>query len=120
MNKRKYPRVSTNVNVKLWGELVDKFTRDYLEGVAENCNLGGMFFATDHLLPKGSVVTLEFKISDMLNQEKTITASAIVRWVKRWRKPQGMGLEFLEFKGIDGESFGQWMSTMFIDGEEAQ
>jgi len=111
--KRKYPRIATNVHVRFRNEFLSKEARDYLGGVAENLSLGGMFVSSDHLLSKGSIITLEFEIESEDKNVSTINARAVVRWVRRWRSPRGMGIEFIEFQGVDNHTFAKWIEGLF-------
>lgn len=95
--KRKFKRIASEVLVRFSEQEVDKGTQQYLQGVAKDCGLSGMFLATNHLMSKGSVVSLNFLFLDN-EQEVNIQAKAIVRWIQRFRKPKGMGLEFLNLK----------------------
>lgn len=102
---RQFPRLAAGVRVLFRGGPLRKPEREYLEGVAENVSLGGMFIATGSPLKEGSLVTLSF-----LNREAgdpPVRAKALVCWRRRWRQPKGMGVRFLEFEnlgpcGLDG------------------
>ncbi|MEN8188424.1 MAG: PilZ domain-containing protein [Thermodesulfobacteriota bacterium] len=112
-DKRKFKRVATNVLVRFNEQKVeDKETRQYLQGVADNCSLGGMFLSTDCLMPKGTVLNLSFMCIDDGN-EVHIEAKAIVRWVQRIRKPKGLGLEFFEFSGLGERDFSECLEKLF-------
>jgi Tfp pilus assembly protein PilZ len=101
-NKREFKRSATDVLVKYRKvEDVDKSTKHYLEGIAENYGMGGVFLATDKPMQKGSVISLDFLLLDE-GKEVTIQAKAIVRWIQRFRNPKGMGVEFYDFSGLDG------------------
>ncbi len=102
-DRRRYPRVAAGVRVTFGGEPLDRREREYLEGVAADLSLGGMFLATGHLLSPGSLVWLEFQPrprAGEVDEAQGIRAKAVVRWTRRWRKPRGMGLEFVEFEGL--------------------
>lgn len=103
--KRKFKRMASNVHVGFSKQQVDKETEEYFQGVAEDCGLSGMFLATDHLMPKGSLVSLNFQFHDTKGEQVTIQAKAVVRWLQRFRKPKGMGLEFFEFIGLGDRDF---------------
>ncbi len=110
--KRKFKRVATNVRVRFNKQQVDKETQEYFQGIAEDCGLSGMFLTTEHLMPKGSVISLKFKYVDQAGKEITIEAQAIVRWTQRFRKPRGMGLEFFEFTGLQGLNFEECLEQL--------
>lgn len=111
-NKRKFKRSATNVHVKFKKEEgLDKKTQQYLNGVAENCGIGGMFIATDTLLEKGSVITLDLVFLDE-GAEINVQAKAVVRWIQRFRKPKGMGVEFYDFSGLEGIDFQPYIERL--------
>ncbi len=111
MEKRKYQRIATDVMVRFREQSVDDSTQEYLQGIAENCGLGGVFLATRHILPKGSIVSLLFTyIQD--DREVQVRAKAVVRWTRRLRKPRGMGLEFFEFQGLGDRDFRQYLDRL--------
>jgi c-di-GMP-binding flagellar brake protein YcgR len=107
--RRRYPRLSAGVRIFYRGEPLEPRERAYLEGVAEDLSLGGMFLATDRPLPVGSRVWLEFQPGvapgEDPAQEMAVRAQAVVRWRRRWRSPRGMGLEFVEFEGLGRHEF---------------
>ena len=107
--QRKYPRVTTDIRVKWSGGAVDKFTREYVENVAANLSLGGMFIATNRPLPKGCVVIVQFSTAA---GEPPVLVKAIVRWRRRWLSPRGMGLAFYEFEGLAGRDRDALMSKI--------
>ena len=109
--KRKFKRTAVNVSVQFAEEKVDKTTKSYLEGIASNCGLGGMFLATNHLFRKGSIVNLNFFFRDG-DKDVHIEARAIVRRVQRFRRPKGMGLEFFEFTGLGKKSIEEYLSKI--------
>lgn len=103
--KREFKRIASNVRVGFRKQQADKETEDYFQGVAEDCGLSGMFLTTEHLMSKGSIVSLSFQFTDESGETVTIQAQAIVRWTQRFRKPKGMGLEFFEFSGLGDRNF---------------
>jgi hypothetical protein len=111
--KRKYRRIATEFQVSFSEEKVSRKARQYLMGVAENCGLGGMFILTDHLFPKGSILKLKFQPKFDTGNPLVIKARAIVRWVQRWHKPSGMGVEFIEFEGLGNYKLAVWLEMIF-------
>ncbi len=103
--KRKFKRVASNVRIRFSKQQVDKETEEYFQGVAKDCGLSGIFLATEHLMPKGSIVSLDFEFFDGTGEKVSIQAHAVVRWIQRFRKPKGMGLEFYEFNGLKDRNF---------------
>jgi hypothetical protein len=110
--KREFKRIASNVHIGFSKQQVDKETEEYFQGVAEDCGLSGMFLATDHLMPKGSVVSLKFQFRDANGEEVSIQAQAVVRWLQRFRRPKGMGLEFFEFNGLGDRDFEQCLQQL--------
>ena len=106
---RKYPRVSTDIQVTWAGSTVDRFTREYVDDIAKDLSSGGVFIATKRPLPKGSVVRVQFSTAP---EEPPVTVKAIVRWRHRWRSPRGMGLAFYEFEGLAGRDREAWMNQI--------
>ena len=108
-DRRQYRRVAAGVRVGFQREDMDANASEYLQGVAENCGLGGMFLATSHLFPKGSVVVLAIEREG----QPAVEARAVVRWVNRWSRPHGMGLEFIEFEGLGERNIEDWLNEVF-------
>ncbi len=110
--QRQYPRISPNVRLNVMGKQIDKETRKYFEGIIGDISLGGMFIKTDQPFSKGSKVRIQF------NSEKDngdpITAIGLVRWTRKWMKPRGMGVDFIEFEGLGSRSFEDWMRNNFL------
>ncbi len=113
--KRKFRRVASDVRVQFSRQAVAKETGDYFRGIAKDCSLGGMFLATPHVVPKGSVVLLSFQYVDEEGETVTIEAQAIVRWTRRFLKPKGMGLEFFEFHGLGDRDLEQCLDQLLGD-----
>lgn len=110
-NKRKFKRSATNVLVRFKEENLDKQTKHYLDGVAQDYGRGGIFIATDKPMNKGSVVFLDFLFLDE-GKEVHIQAKAIVRWTRIFRKPKGMGVEFYDFTGLEGIDFEEYLEKL--------
>ncbi len=109
--KRKFKRIASNVRVGFRKQQADRETEDYFQGVAEDCGLSGMFLTTEHLMSKGSIVSLSFQFDDK-GETVTIQAQAVVRWTQRFRKPKGMGLEFFEFSGLGDRNFEECLQQL--------
>lgn len=114
-DQRKFKRVASNVRVGFSKQQIDKDSEEYFQGVAEDCGLSGIFLATPHLMPKGSVVSLNFQFVDETGEQVKIQAQAVVRWTQRFRKPKGMGMEFFEFQGLGDRSFAQCLKLLLKD-----
>lgn len=109
-NRRQYRRVAAGVSVFYWSPPVDKPTREYLEGIASDLSLGGLFLATPRPLPKGSYVLLDFETAG--DEGGPVSAKAVVRWRRRWRPPRGMGLEFVEIEGLGQRRLEAWVESI--------
>ncbi|MGB0721447.1 MAG: PilZ domain-containing protein [Gammaproteobacteria bacterium] len=103
--RRAHPRVRSALAIRFRADDVDAITSEYLGGVAANCSFGGIFLETDQLMPKGTIVKLEIQLDD----DPPVQARAVVRRVQRWRKPHGMGVEFVEVEGIGNEPLSDWL-----------
>ncbi len=109
VSRRKYPRAAADVRVSYVEEPVTTGAREYLHGLAADIGIGGMFIATDHPLPKGSVASLHFRTGP---DKKGVRARAMVRWVRRIGKPKGMGIEFIEFDGLGERGLEEWIARL--------
>jgi c-di-GMP-binding flagellar brake protein YcgR len=116
VDKRRYPRVSAGVRVFYRGEPLEPRERRYLEGIAADLSLGGMFLQTETPLPVGSRVWLEFQPGvapgEDPAEELALRAQAVVRWRRRWRQPRGMGIEFIDFEGLGRHEFQAVMAKL--------
>lgn len=109
---RMYPRVSPDVHLNVMVKTIDKTNRKFFEGIIEDVSFGGMFIATDHPLSKGSMVVIEFK-SDREENEQPVSAKGLVCWTRKWIRPLGMGIDFVEFKGLGNRLLEEWMQKHF-------
>ena len=116
--RRKTHRIRPGVAVRFFGEPIDRTKRQYLDGVVENCGLGGMFISTDRPFPKGSLVTLEFRIKSESRDLDPVKAQGIVRWVRRRTGDRGMGIAFIEFEGLGDRVFSDWIRKVLKEPEE--
>jgi len=110
--KRRFPRLTSGISVFYRGYRVDRPTRAYLEGIAQNVSLGGLFLVTERPPPKGVVLELSFGHRHSDGSTQPIQAKAIVRWRSRWRKPRGVGIEFIEIEGVDQDKIQQWVASI--------
>lgn len=112
---RNYRRVAAGVRVVCSSAPVDRQAREYLEGIAENVSLGGLFIATPDPLPVGNVAMLQFYLDG--EDAEPVRAKAIVRWSRRWRRPRGMGLQFVEFEGLGWRRVESWIDVVLARAE---
>lgn len=117
-DRREYPRLPSEVNVRLYKAPVDRVSQNYLAAIAENLGEHGVFIQTEYILPKGSIVYLEFDQEDHPGEKEPIRIKAIVRWVRRWRKPRGMGLLFIEFEGVAKSNLAEFLLKLYEMEEE--
>ena len=108
---RKFPRLAAGIHVRFRGASLRKPEREYLEGVAENVSLGGMFIATPRPLREGSLITLEFDRPAVAGW-RPVRAKALVCWRRRWRNPRGMGIRFVELEGLGPLPLAVWLETI--------
>jgi c-di-GMP-binding flagellar brake protein YcgR len=117
---RRYRRAAAGVRVFYHGEPAERRERAYLEGVAANLSLGGMFLEADEPLPPGALVWLEFQPGvgpgEDPAEELVLRAKAVVRWRQRWRQPHGMGLEFVEFDGVGQHELKEMLERLLEPG----
>ena len=104
---RNFHRVAAGVRVVCSSTPIDRQARSYLVGVAENLSLGGLFLATTDPLPEGSLAELQFYLAGA--KADPVRARAIVRWSRRWRRPRGMGLQFVEIEGLGEREVASWI-----------
>ncbi|MCD4829097.1 MAG: PilZ domain-containing protein [Candidatus Cloacimonetes bacterium] len=116
-DKREYHRIASDIRVRYLGPRVGKRTQEYLAGIAGNLGRHGIFVATKHPCPVGSIITIEFDGED--NRPMPLRAKALVRWANRWKKPRGMGLLLVEFEGVDKEDFARWITELYEREERA-
>ena len=108
-DKRQYPRVPATTRIRWRPVDVSEETQDYLAGLAENYSFGGMFLVTDEPLKKGNLIEIAFS----LPSGPPVTARALVQWVRRFRRPSGAGLKFVEFNGIGDRDFRALIESLF-------
>jgi hypothetical protein len=99
LTPREYSRVYPGVNFSAMVQPTNKVDREYYEGLIENVSLGGIFIEIARPLPKGSVVDIKFK-SRMKNDDRPVIAKGLIRGTRKWKKPHGMGIDFIEFNGL--------------------
>ncbi len=110
--RRDFSRVSSNVAVRWYGETLDKSTREYLSQIAGNISLRGMFVEADRPPPAGTMIRLEIRLASANSDAEPVQAKAIVRWRRRWSRPRGMGVEFLDLKGLGQRNLKEWLQSV--------
>lgn len=107
-----YSRVSPGVNFSAMVQPTNKVDREYYEGLIEDVSLGGIFIEIARPFPKGSVVDIKFK-SRMKNDDRPVIAKGLIRWTRKWKKPHGMGIDFIEFNGLGTTPYKEWFKSHF-------
>ncbi len=112
LTPRGYSRVSSGVNFSAMVEYTNKGDREYYEGLIEDVSLGGMFIEIGQPFPKGSIVAIQFE-SETGKDERPVTAWGMIRWTQKWKRPHGMGIDFIEFEGLGNIPFEEWFKNHF-------
>jgi hypothetical protein len=112
LTPRGYPRVSPGINFSVMVKHTHKRDREYYKGIIEDVSLEGMFIEIDHPFPKDNVVIIKFQ-SQIEKDEKPVTAKGLVRWTRKWRRPHGMGIDFIEFEGLEDSPVDEWFKKHF-------
>lgn len=110
--KRRCERVSPRVNLFVMIHHIDKRDREYYEGLIEDVSHAGIFVEIDHPFPKGSLVTIQFQ-SKIEKDERLVTAKGLVCWTQKWKRPHGMGINFIEFEGLKNTPLEEWFKKHF-------
>ena len=111
--QRAHRRVATNVFVQFFQESDAHNPRQqYREGLVTNISVGGMYISTEHPSPSTSVIIVEFRLKSQTQSLLPIQLRAVVRWVQQESSSRGMGIEFLEFEGIDERDFREWITSL--------
>ena len=109
---RKYSRIASHIEIRIQRLSTDKSAQRYLSGLATDCSLGGMFISTELPLSPGNFINLEFRLKSKPEDSPTIKARAVVRWIRQWNKPRGMGIEFIEFHELGKKNYTNWMAEL--------
>ena len=92
---------------------VHGFDREYVRGAGEDLSVGGMFVATRSSMPVASLIRLMIFIPFDVAGEPPVTCRAVVRWRgARHGGSRGMGVQFLEFKGLGELRLTAWLDTI--------
>jgi hypothetical protein len=95
------------------GVQVERATREYLDGIARDLSIGGLFLESSRPLPKGTLVDLDFFV-EADAREEPVHARAVVRWIRRWFRPRGMGLEFIDVEGLGATRLESWIESVLV------
>jgi hypothetical protein len=108
--RRTFRRLAAGVRVRYQEVHLRRPERQYLQAVAEDVSLGGMFLATRHTYQEGTPIELEFHPRD--EGGPPVRATAMVCWRRRWREPRGMGILFVEFAALGARRLESWIDTV--------
>jgi len=109
MDKRKFHRIASGVEIGFQVTKSDRASRDYYSGLVENYSFGGLFIATSVPLAIGDVIDLSFDVDG----GDPVEARAVVRWVRRWIPPRGAGVEFIEFNNLGDREVTDVLGALF-------
>jgi uncharacterized protein (TIGR02266 family) len=118
IDKRKYPRAKKGLDVRFVEESVPPNVGEYLNGLAADIGLGGMFIATEEAPPEGTVLSLELNLDDLAGETLLVGARAVVRWTRPEGELRGMGVEFVEFDGLKNLTLEEYLSKVLEQGAE--
>ena len=110
--RRMSQRTTMDIVVRFSEDSGEITHRTYQEGIIENYSAGGMYITTDAPLARGKVALLTFRLKSQQNAPLPIQVRVTVRWVRQVSNPRGMGVEFLDFEGIDESDFKTWITNL--------
>ncbi len=110
--KRIHSRTMADIVVEFCEDSENSTNQQYQKGLVENCSAGGMYITTEIPATRGSTIRLKFSLGSSEVIPLPVQARAVVRWVRYVSQPHGMGVEFLEFKGIDAMDFKEWATSL--------
>ncbi|MEZ4251528.1 MAG: PilZ domain-containing protein [Polyangiales bacterium] len=81
-----------------------------VSAVVSNISLGGMFVVTDRSVEYGTPVKVRFRLP-ALKEEATVDTTV------RWRKPDGVGLQFGSLRAIEVWALNQFFKGLTVTPE---
>jgi hypothetical protein len=87
MTDRAHPRVSTNIQVKVWAA----HGRELQAGEIRNISLGGVFVEMSHPQPFGADLDLEFRLPGP--EDRTIRCKGFVVWSTKSSPEKSPGMQ---------------------------
>ncbi|MFZ4735401.1 MAG: TIGR02266 family protein [Bradymonadia bacterium] len=114
-SRRRNPRISFEVEVTLESD------HNFFTGFSQNISEGGVFVATPHVLPMGTVVEFTFRLAPFPEQ---VSVRGEVRWTRESNDdtsdaPSGMGLQFVDLHPVMAERINAFIDrkreTIFYD-----
>ncbi len=113
--KRNYHRIVVNAFVRFYAESSGQIRSRYRQGVIRNYSRGGLFISTRHLLPKGSLVTMEIPVENELGQMALVQIRGVIRRLGDLPGQESLGIEFFELKDSENKSLQEWMANLLVD-----
>ena len=113
--KRYYHRIVVNAFVRFYAESSGQLRSRYRQGVIRNYSRGGLFISTRHLLPKGSLVTMEIPVENERGNMTVVQIRGVVRRFEDLPGQEGLGIEFFELKDSENRSLQEWMVNLIVD-----
>lgn len=112
--KREYHRIVVNAFVRFYAESSGQLRSRHRQGVIKNYSRGGLFISTRHLLPKGSLVTMEIPVENEAGQMTVVQIRGLIRRLEDLPDQEGLGVEFFELKDSENGSLQEWMANLIL------
>ena len=113
--KRSHHRIVVNAFVRFYAESSGQLRSRYRQGLIRNYSRGGLFISTRHLLPKGSLVTMEIPVENERGQIAVVQIRGVIRRFDDFPGQEGLGVEFFELKDSENRSLQEWMASLIVD-----
>lgn len=110
-DRREFRRLAAGVRVRFNELSLRRPERDYLKGITADVSFGGMFIATRHTFPEGTPIALEFHVRSDAGS-LPVRARAVVCWRRRWLRPRGMGVRFVDFELLGQRRLESWLDIV--------
>ncbi len=109
--RRQFRRLAAGARVRYHEIELRRPEREYLRGIAEDVSLGGMFITARRPFPEGTPIVLELHARADSGSEP-VRARAVVCWRRRWLRPRGMGVRFVDFEHLGQRRLEAWLDTV--------
>jgi c-di-GMP-binding flagellar brake protein YcgR len=113
--KREYHRIVLNAFMRFYVESSSQLHSRYRQGIIKNYSRGGLFISTRHLLPKGSLVTMEIPVENAQGQIVVVQIRGVVRRFNDLPGQEGLGIEFFELKDTEHYNLQEWIANLLVD-----
>jgi CRP/FNR family cyclic AMP-dependent transcriptional regulator len=106
--RRTEERISAKIRITF------KKAGDFFKAYIGNLSPGGLFIKTNHAVPAGTILGLEFNLPD---SDNLIQAKGKVVWARSKeesdeRKPPGLGIQFIEMSSEDTNLLNNYIRTV--------